>query len=199
MGLADKLNRRRECPVCHGLVNTLLRSSGLLCKSCDTYFSLVEDKLVPMDPKTVSANHDFAAALPWKDVGAGVTFPGGLAHPMVQLTDALTTKRDGVRVLDAKWPDGCCVCGLPPARRQRLAREVLIPREWGILNLGSKQLTLVADGVPHCAAHSGGVAFDRVLFASHNTGGEMSFAILFRWLGYRIAFRKLNPWPWSKY
>jgi hypothetical protein len=200
MGIADKLNRRRECPVCRGLVNTRLKSLGLLCKSCDTYLDLVDDKLVPMDEKTLKSSHEFAAALPWKDVGGGVTFPGGIAHPMVQLTDMLTTKRDSKsRILDAKWPDYCCVCGGPTARRQRLARAIIIPREWGMLNLGSKQITLVADGVPHCAEHATGIVFDRVTFDSHNTGGDMSFAIKFRWLGYRNAFRKANPWPWSKF
>lgn len=201
MGLADKLSRRRQCPVCRTQINTRLRATCLLCKICDTYLEFVEadDRLVAMDPATVSPRHTFAAALPWTDVGFGVQFPGGLVHPMVQLTDKMLNKREGVRVLEAKWPACCCVCGGPATRAERLGRTVLIPRALGIFNVGTKQLVLTADGVPHCSNHSGGFLFDRVLFDSHDTDGDSSFGILFRWLSYRNEFRKMNPWPWSKF
>ena len=200
MGLFDQLNRRRECPGCHGPVNTLMKTSGLLCKRCNSYLDFVADKLVQMDPKTVSATPTFGAALPWKDAQFGVQFTGAIMAPAAQMTDALMTRHESMRILEAQWPDGCCVCGRAATRRLRLAREVLIQRySKSGLNIGKTQLTLVADGIPHCAEHSAGIAFGQVGFDSAKSGEPILFGILFCWLGYRNAYCKQNPWPWPNY
>jgi hypothetical protein len=201
MGLFDRLNRRRNCPGCQGPVNTLIRTSGLLCKRCNSYLDLVEDNLVLMDPKTVSATPRFGAALPWKDAQFGVQFTGAIMAPAARMTDALMTRRGDMRVLEAQWPDGCCVCGHAATRQMRLARDVLIQRysKGGGINLGTTQLTLVAEGVPYCAEHAAGIAFGKVEFDSAKSGQPYLFGILFCWLGYRNAFCQQNPWPWPKY
>ena len=201
MSLFDKMNRRRECPGCHGPVNTLLKTSGLLCKRCNSYLDFVDDKLVLKDPNTVSATPAFGTALPWKDAQFGVQFTGAIMlSPVAQMTDTLMTRHGDMRVLEAQWPDCCCVCGRTATRRMRLAREVLIQRyAKSGMNIGKTQLTLVAENIPYCAEHSDGVAFGQVWFESAKTGEQTFFGILFRWLGYRNAFYKQNPWPWPNY
>jgi len=197
MGLADKLARRRECPVCHGMLNTVLATSGLLCKHCNSYLQLVDDQLVLMPETTLAGIPFFGAAVPWKDVVSGrVTMAGGLVHPMVALTNLMTSTNDGVRVMAAQWPEGCCVCGAPAQRLQELTQAVSVPRSWGILVLGDRTVRLVAS-VPHCLEHEGGASLDYIPF--HYQGHQMGFGIKFRWLGYRNAFCRLNPWPWSLY
>jgi hypothetical protein len=195
MGLADKLRGRQPCPVCSGPVDTV-GPREMLCKKCDTYLELAEKTLRPIPEDRVAKNYVFGVPTPWKDVRA-VTFPGGFSAPAAQLTDLVLTKKTGIRVLEAQWPAGCCVCGKPSSHNERHGREVIFPREWGIINLGSQKATLVADGIPHCGEHSEGAVFDRVSFAI--LGSDLAFGLLFRSLAYRNAFRKLNPWPWPAY
>jgi hypothetical protein len=47
------------------------------------------------------------------------------------------------------------------------------------LSVGDQQATLVANGIPHCTEHSGGVVLNRVFFA--NAGGVTAFGLCFRW------------------
>ncbi|HTW35175.1 MAG TPA: hypothetical protein VMD53_11210 [Rhizomicrobium sp.] len=194
MGVLDTLRGRVACPVCNGPIDTALKSSALLCKGCDTYLEIVDGALQRMPEDRIGGTHAFGAPTPWSDLRA-VTYPS-ISVPMVQLTDLALTKNKGARVLEAQWPDGCCVCGKPATRRERVARVVIIPREWGILNVGSQKLTLVAD-VPHCSEHSGGAAFERISFAVGLD--DPQFGLCFRSLAYRNAFRKLNPWPWRRF
>jgi hypothetical protein len=194
LGIADKLRGRKSCPVCDGPIDTATKSSALLCKGCDSYLDLVEGALQRTSENKLDSHHVFGTPTPWTDLRA-ITFPTIFA-PMVQLTDLALTKKAGVRVLDARWPDGCCICGKPATRRERQARVVIFPREWGIFNIGSQKATLVAD-VPHCGEHAGGAVFDRVSFAI--LAGDPDFGLCFRSLAYRNAFRKLNPWPWRRF
>ena len=197
MGMMDKLSRRRDCPVCRTLVNTRIRSTELLCKKCSSYLRLQQDVLVTMDPGTVLPEARFAAPLPWRDVYGGVTLPG-ISLPMAQLTESMLTKKGGTRILDAHWPEQCCVCGKPATRRLNFTQTVHVPRTFGILSLGQKTLRLMARNVPHCDEHSDGVCFGYVPFDSHGTGIELGFGLRFRWLAYRDDYRKLNPdkWPY---
>ncbi len=193
MSLGDKLKGRKVCPVCKGPVDTVLVPDALLCRTCDTYLEMVDGALRPIAEDCVAPRHVFGAPTPWRDLRA-VTFPGLIAPLPALLTDLALEKRAGVRLLEAQWPNGCCVCAGAAVRKERQARVVIIPREWGIFNIGTQRVTLVADGIPHCAEHSGGVVFDRVSFAI--TAGDPAFGLVFRSLGYRNKFRKLNPWAW---
>jgi hypothetical protein len=193
MGLADKLKGRKACPVCKGPVDTVLVRDAMLCRTCDNYIEMVDGVLERIPNDRVAQGHVFGAPTPWTDLRA-VTFPSVIAPLPVLLTEMALEKKAGVRPLDAQWPAACCVCGGAAVRYERLARVVIIPREWGILNIGTQRITLVADGIPHCAEHSGGAMFDRVAFAV--SAGDTAFGLVFRSLCYRSKFRKLNPWPW---
>lgn len=194
MGALDKLRGRMACPVCNGPIDTVLRSSALLCKGCDSYLEVADGALRRMPDNRLDGAPAFGAPTPWSDLRA-VTYPS-YAAPAAQLSDMALTKNKGARRLEAQWPEGCAVCGKPATRRERVARVVIIPREWGIFNIGSQQLTLVAD-VPHCGEHSGGAVFERISFGVGLD--DPQFGLCFRSLAYRNAFRKLNPWPWRKF
>ncbi len=85
------------------------------------------------------------------------------------------------------------VCAEPASRTETIARKITIPRFKGAINVGDLKVTLLGDGIPHCAAHSGGAAFGRVSIASK---GATPYGLLFRSLAYRNAFRALNAWEW---
>jgi hypothetical protein len=166
-----------------------------LCRACDSYIELSQGVWQPIPDSRLAQDYIYAVPTPWTDLRA-VTFPGVISALPVQLTDLALTKNKGIRVLDATWPSSCCICGKPATRFGQHARVVIIPREWGFINLGTQKVTLVANGVPYCNAHSDGVLFDRVPPA--NPLANFDFGLNFRLLGFRNAFRKLNPWPWRK-
>jgi len=195
MGLGDKLRGRQACPVCKGPIDTVAVPKALLCKACDTYLELVDGGLRRIPEDRLESGHVFGAPTPWKDIRA-VTFPTVFAALPTQLTELALAKKAGIRLLEAQWPAGCSVCGQPATRHERQARVIVIPREWGIFNIGSQKITIMADGIPHCSEHSGGAVFDRIAFAV--SLADPAFGLNFRSLAYRNAFRKLNPWPWSR-
>ena len=189
----DKLRGRQACPVCSGPVDTVLTSSDMLCKGCDTYLEAAEGKLRPIPDDRVYERHVFGAPTPWTDLRA-VTFPTIKFSSDDYISDLIMTKKAGVRVLNAHWPSGCCICGKPSSRLERRTRVIVFPAGQGVLNVRDQEVTLVADGIPHCNEHTGGVEFDRIDFAI--TGSDPGFGLVFRSLFYRNAFRKLNPWDW---
>lgn len=192
MGFFDKLLRRKPCPKCGHPVGSV--SGGRVCVHCDTYLTKSGDAVVPMASDFVADRPWFASPLPWRDVRAvqeGAVLELSAATALARM---LTTKDEGVRRLDAQWPKQCCVCGEASTRRETIARAITIPRFKGPMNVGDQTVSLVAEGIPHCDAHSGGVAFGRIL--SLATSMDIPYGLLFRSLAYRGDFRGLNKWDW---
>jgi hypothetical protein len=108
------------------------------------------------------------------------------------LTDMLLMKKEGVRVLDAKWPAGCCVCGRPATREDTtIARFIFAPP--GIIRR-DKEATVIAKGIPHCAEHKNGARFERAMLSTSQQ--ETVVGLFFCSYPYQILFHKLNPWKW---
>lgn len=189
----DKIIGRKPCPTCGNPVGRL--SGGRVCVHCDTYLMKSEHGVVPMPEDSLSDQLWFGAPLPWPDVRAveeGATQELSVATAIGRV---LTTKDEGARLLEAEWPDRCCICGAAAAQHETIGRAITIPRYKGPINVGSQTVGLVAQGIPHCGAHSGGVAFGRIL--STSTGSTIPYGLLFRSLGYRNDYRRLNPCAWT--
>jgi hypothetical protein len=185
--------KKAACPACGTILGKSLGTARTLCSSCGDYAWFGEKTLRAEDPATVEALPLFAAPLPWTDMRAP-TF-GALVHPVAALTDMILTKKAGVRLVEARWPDGCCVCGKPATREETISQQVgFTPPSGGVMAGGQKEATVVARGVPHCAEHQGGARFERVL--SFGDLDLMTLGLFFRSYGYQIRFRKQNPWKW---
>lgn len=194
MAFFDKLLGRKPCPNCGNPVGNV--SGGKLCHRCDTYLIKSGEQLVPMPVNSVakSLSFGFGAPLPWPDVRAvqeGTVLELSAISAIQQM---ITTKNEGVRLLDAQWPRVCCVCGKAAQRFETIAAQITIPRFKGPINVGDQKVKLVAQGAPHCSAHSGGVAFGRIKSVASVL--DHPYGLLFLSLAYRNEFRRLNPWGW---
>jgi hypothetical protein len=192
------------CPVCQV---PLEANSGdarnMLCAGCGAYVDVAGDKLVTADLNKISneARYGFAAPTPWPEIGSAtgetISFPTSAPDYLRdKLQELLTVKQRGARVLEAKWPPGCCVCGKPATRTEPFAKKVKYADATKLVKAFDETATLLAPAVPYCNEHRDGIDFDNVTFHSVGSGGSMSYGVRFRSLAYREAFRKLNPWPW---
>jgi hypothetical protein len=169
----------------------------MLCPNCGDYLEVVEKKLRQMDPTLVTPHCQFglgfAAPTPWTDMQAPRF--GAIAFDIESaLTDMVLTKKEGTRVLDAKWPAGCCVCGRPPTREETVAAEFTFAPP-GLLRQ-DKEARVIAKGVPYCAEHKDGARFERAMFSTPEQ--ETIVGLFFRSYAYQIQFRTLNPWKWRE-
>ena len=133
----------------------------------------------------------FAVPTPWSDLW-GVTSNTIAFSVEDYLRDALMTKKEGDRVLEANWPPRCCVCSEEANHTESVDAEIVLPPSRGI-HVRKREVKLIASGIPHCANHSKGVSF-----GSDNRGQptQLVFGLLFRSYSYRNEFWKLNPWRW---
>ena len=184
--------KKAACPSCGTPLAKSLGASLTLCSKCGDYCRFGEKTLRPVDSADVEAAPTFAAPLPWPDMRAP-TF-GSLTHPAATLADMILAKKEGVRLVEAKWPAGCCVCGKPATREETISRQAGFSPPNGGMPRGQKEATVVARGVPHCADHRDGARFERVI--SFGDADEMILGLFFRSYAYQVQFRKLNPWKW---
>lgn len=181
---------RGACPECGGKIETMGSSQqNLLCRGCNSYLDAGGGKLVRSDPNRVTEQPVFAAPSPWKDVTL-VVYPTVSFSVQDAIQDWMTTKKGGVRVMDAKWPQVCCVCGKPPTRLDTVSRVFAKPG-----NIVDTQIIGVAEDVPYCNHHKDGIIFERIDSATPGASG--CFGLKFRSLAYRNAFMKANPWPFT--
>lgn len=187
------LVKRGICPVCGAPIAINWGfSSMMLCQNCGDYLEVAEKKLRQMDPTLVTPQPAFAAPTPWTDMQAPRF--GAISFDMESaVTEMILTKKEGVRVLDAKWPAVCCVCGKSATREETTtARFIFTPP--GLFRLQDKEATVIAKGIPHCAEHKDGTRFERARLSTPEQ--ETIVGLFFRSYTYQIQFRKLNPWKW---
>jgi hypothetical protein len=189
MGLFSKVTGIKPCPDCGSSVGTFARS-GILCKKCLSYLERAGESLRRVPDEHVAEEPIFGVIAPWIELRSVTAIGRVRGTP----TDEELATRKGIRLIRATWPDSCALCSRPPKRSQRVACAVEYPREWGILNIGSRSSVVVAD-VPHCETHAGGATLGR--FELADSGALPLFGLRFRWLGYRNAFLRLNRWEWS--
>jgi hypothetical protein len=158
---------------------------------------MVEKRLRQIDPSLVRPIPSFAAPTPWTDMYA----PRFETISFFQWDDLVTdatewilTDKKGVRALNANWPPACCVCGEPPTREETTAQKFIFTPP-GVIRVRSKEATIVAKGIPHCAAHEHGAVFEPAMFST--PGQETAVGLFFRSYAYQIQFRRLNPWSWA--
>lgn len=181
-----------DCPTCGTSLAKRMGEYWTLCSHCGDYSRFEAKTLRAVDRTLVEPLPQFAAPTSWSDLQAPIF--SEIRHPVAQMADMLITKNEGVRILDAKWPDGCCVCGKPAARTEMISRNVgFSPPSGGTLRQ-KKEATIVAQGVPHCAEHKDGARFERVL--SFGDADLTILGLFFRSYPYQIRFRELNPWKW---
>ena len=111
------------------------------------------------------------------------------------VTDMVLTKKEGARIIDAKWPPGCCVCGKPAAREETTAAQFTFTPP-GLIRVRDKEATVIAKGVPYCVEHKDGARFERAMFSTPEQ--ETIVGLFFRSYAFQIQFRKLNPWKWRE-
>jgi hypothetical protein len=184
--------KRAACPSCGTPLAKSAASSVVLCSNCGDYATFGEKTLRTMDPASVEARPFFAAPTSWPDMQAP-TF-SALMHPAATLAEMIRTKKEEARLLDARWPEGCCVCGKPASRAETISQRVGFSPTDGPISRKQKEATVVAKDVPHCAEHKDGARFERV--NSFGDSDVMVLGIFFRSYAYQIQFRKLNPWKW---
>lgn len=192
--LGDKLRGRAPCPVCARPLDLLLAPANLLCTSCDTYLERADGALHPIPEERIEERHVFGAPTHWPDI-RNVTFPTIKFSVDDYLSDLVMTKRSGVKVLEAHWPSGCAICCKPPTRVETVARVIVFYGP-GLIKIRDQEATVVANNVPHCNEHTGGMVLDRIDMPGLNV--SPAFGLLFRSLAYRNLFRQLNAWPWPE-
>ncbi len=182
-----------QCPVCF---NSIEARSGddqdLLCAGCGTYLDAKIDRLETIESGRTTDKPFFAAPTPWPEVRGVVSSTVAFSafdSAQEKLTE-LMMKRAGVKLLNAAWPPGCCVCRRPATRKDQYVLPVTLAGQ-----IRDTKATLIANDVPYCDEHKDGIAFDRVSFNSGTA--ESSYGILFRSHAYRESFRKLNNWTWA--
>jgi hypothetical protein len=173
--LVSKRGGYGPCPVCRTSIEAGPgEDRELLCGGCGAYLDVDGDRLVTIETNRTYESPRFAAPTPWPDVDCVVSSTIAFSasdYAMDALSDLM--KKDlGVRVMDARWPPGCCVCGRQVTRRDQLSLTVKMA---GVAR--DKQATLVVRDVPYCSEHKDGVEFSTVSFASKvMTGGFMPSA-----------------------
>ena len=177
------------CPTCAASLQTTFGAS-IICKSCGEYLTVANKAFRQIDPNSTNLRPFYAAPTPWADIAAArsTTMTFTLED---YAFDKFMTKNEGVRVWDAKWPGGCCVCGKAKTRDETVVNTFVFTPP-GLIRIRDKEAKLIAKGVPYCSEHNNGVEFGRVLFNMDQTG----FGLLFRSYAYRNSFRLLNPWKW---
>jgi hypothetical protein len=194
MGLA----KQAPCPVCGETITVSFGFTSLmLCPNCGDYLEVVDNMLCQMEPTSVSSIPAFAAPTPWADMHAPRVETISFFQwddLIVEATEWALTKKAGARVLNAQWPNVCCVCGAPPTRVERTARTFIFTPP-GLIRVRSKQATMIATGIPHCSEHEQGAVFERAMFST--PGQTTVVGLFFRSYAYQIQFRKLNPWRWT--
>jgi|GEM_PF-1295423 len=192
------LVRRAPCPVCGETIAVNFGFTTLmLCPNCGDYLEVVDNMLSQMDPTSISSIPAFAAPTPWADMHAPrvetiSTFQWD--DLIVDATEWALTRKAGARVLDAQWPNVCCVCGAPPTREESMANTFIFTPP-GLIRVRSKQATIIAAGIPHCSEHEHGAVFERATFSTPEQTTVVG--LFFRSYAYQIQFRKLNPWSWT--
>jgi hypothetical protein len=192
------LSKRGTCPVCNEVLDLSLTSSGsyfgILCMNCGEYSETVGDKLQQMDTAAVNPEPVFASATPWIDIirPLHTTIHFDMTAALAELA---TTKREGGRLLETTWPVYCCVCGQPATHNESIVdRFRYIQAFRGPFPGPVREITVAAQGIPHCGEHRNGARFDRTQF--NNPDRESMLGLLFRSYRYQIEFRKLNQWKW---
>ena len=175
-----------SCPVCSAeIAATSKNESFKLCPGCREYLTISDGLVSRMDPASIASAPIFAAPTPWVDLKAVTYTPAG----------SFVTGGE-VRVLHAKWPDACCVCGEPTSRREDVSYNVY---KWNgeLVRVNQRRITLQFEGVPYCDVHSKGFTLDKISFPSKGDDDlKQDLALLFRSYAYRNKFLELNPWPW---
>lgn len=149
-----------------------------LCRRCGTYFEGKKGELRPIPDDRVFPKPLYWARL-WQCERTG------LLRNQASLMPTLSVHTGDDKPLALNWPPGCCVCGAGVSRFETATLTALDKnaKAGGLLD---EKLRLVAAGIPHCGAHNDGADLDVQ---------DGVAVIKFRWLGYRNAFRKLNPPP----
>jgi hypothetical protein len=182
------------CPVCNSRIQTYFgNESDIPCKTCGRYLDAKNKMLREIDPHCLAGKPTFAAPTPWTDIDAARSKTISLSKEDY-ISDAILIRKEGVRVLDAHWPEGCCVCGKKATREQTVVNTFVYTPP-GVIRIQDKEVTVVVKGVPHCAEHQDGVAFGNTNFG--NPPRRYGFSLLFRSYDYRNKFMKLNPWKWT--
>ena len=177
------------CPVCSAEVEVMLgKEPYIFCKNCGEYLEAGHKKLWQMDINHVADDPKLAVPTPWNDLNLATvpTVPLPSSGPPVDLS--LMDKKGRDRILTASWPEGCCVCGKKATRKESATQIVIKPPE-GIGRVRGKQITLIAESIPHCDKHTKGVKFGRIPSLE-------GWHLMFRSYAYRNKFREMNPWQW---
>lgn len=184
---------RASCPLCSSEVEvTFGKEAYVLCKSCGEYLEAADKKLWQMDIVHIANEPQFAAPTPWNDLRLATAPTVTLPSSGPPVDPSLLDRRGQDRILDAKWPKGCCVCGKVAIRKETITQVVIKPPE-KIGRVRGEQITLVVRNIPHCDEHTGGVKFGRIPSLE-------GWYLMFRSYAYRNKFREKNPWewPWTK-
>ena len=191
--LTGKRGGHGQCPVCYNQIEAQAGDDkNLLCIGCGAYLDAKIDRLETIEPTRSYEKPFFAAPTPWPEVRNVIssTVAFSTQDYLADKMSELLMKKAGVKLLNAGWPPGCCVCGKTATRKDQLVVPVTLPG-----NVIDTKATLVANDVPYCAEHKDAVAFDRVSFSTG--GADTTYGILFRSHAYRDAFRNLNRWNWA--
>jgi Zn finger protein HypA/HybF involved in hydrogenase expression len=182
-----------DCPVCASKIEAFSGDQkNLLCGGCGAYLDVDGERLVSIERERMAEKPFFAAPTPWPDIrnviSSTIAFSASdFVSDAIQ--DAIA-KNAGTRVMEARWPQACAVCGGQPVRRDQYALEIKMAG-----NVRDTRAKLVVPGIPYCGEHKDGIDFAAVGFDSK--GHERVFAMRFRSHAYREAFRAANPWRWE--
>jgi hypothetical protein len=174
------------CPACRGKIAGLPAfTSYFECKSCNSpLWNRKKDKRIEQADESFVANEPFFKwVLPWN----GFDLPG--VTEAYGVVEVLSMKTTGTERLDAKWPDGCCVCGAAVDHRQDISKKFRVTPGGGMIRSTiSRDVNVLVNDIPYCSIHANGI---ELRIGANDFGASNGF-LAFRSLRYFRAFRQLN-------
>ena len=180
-------SEKASCPNCGYKISKVSELGAYVkCPGCESYLHILknEKRIEIVDEEGIASAPIFSMLLPWN----GFDLPGVTeAYGVIGGFMLKTTERQN---LNAKWPDGCCICGSTVNHEESVSKvfRVTPGSKLGIRSPVSKDVTVFVTGIPHCQHHTGGVA----LQIGKSIYGEDNGFLAFRSLSYYRRFVQLN-------
>ena len=176
------------CPSCGGSISHIPdHASYIVCPKCENLLwnRKGENRVELIDENFVADEPMFKWVLPWN----GFSLPG-VTEAYGVIGGAMLKTSDAKR-LEAKWPEGCCVCGAASDHRESLSKKFRVTpgsKSGMIRSPISVDVSVFVEDIPHCRLHSAGAE----LKVASSAYGESNGCLVFRSYPYYRAFRKLN-------
>ncbi len=172
-----------QCPKCGNKISEIPESEIYFeCQKCESFlWNMKEEKSIElMDEDFIASEPIFKWVLPWN----GFALPG--VTEVYGVIGGFMLKTDNTKHLEAKWPEGCCICGSAADHLENIFKKFRVTpgSKSGLIRSPiTKDVSVFVNSIPHCQNHSDGAAL-KILSGK----GVLAFSSL----KYYQKFRQLN-------